>query len=231
MSLYKKRIAAGLCGSCGADDPGGSLCATCKEKAKQRAAEKRAKRKEAGACLACGRPKEPGKSKCSACLTRDRNYRSEQIEQYKRAGKCQSCGGEPKPGRTLCQACIDARSAVSSKRYRTNRENGKCGYCGSDVEADHVLCKRCRGVQDDLRAREKLAAFNAYGGPVCCVCGEDDIAILEVDHINGGGCKHRRSIKNLSIYRWLKQHDYPPGFRVLCPTCNKKAHVQARACP
>jgi hypothetical protein len=38
--------------------------------------------------------------------------------------------------------------------------------------------------------------------------------------IGGGGNKHRKSIKNRNFYLWLKQNDYPSGYRVLCMNCN-----------
>lgn len=68
------------------------------------------------------------------------------------------------------------------------------------------------------RAVLKTAAMAAYGGKCAC-CGETEIGFLTIDHVNGGGAKHRREIKN-HIYGWLKKHNYPPGFRVLCWNCN-----------
>ncbi len=64
--------------------------------------------------------------------------------------------------------------------------------------------------------REK--ALLSYGGKCEC-CGEDKYEFLCIDHINGGGKKHRDSIKG-SIYQWLKKNNYPKGFRVLCHNCN-----------
>jgi hypothetical protein len=58
------------------------------------------------------------------------------------------------------------------------------------------------------------------------------MAFLVVDHINGEGNKHRRAIgrTGLSFYRWLRTNGYPPGFRVLCHTCNH-AYAAYGACP
>lgn len=72
--------------------------------------------------------------------------------------------------------------------------------------------------------RYKLPAMQAYGGPVCACCGESHIECLQIDHVNGDGATHRREIcgKNRSgnLYVWLRQNNYPPGFRVLCANCN-----------
>lgn len=70
-------------------------------------------------------------------------------------------------------------------------------------------------------ARNKLAALNAYGGPKCACCDESLIEGLTIDHINGGGRDHRKEAGGGSrFYCWLKKHNYPAGFQVLCGTCN-----------
>lgn len=91
------------------------------------------------------------------------------------------------------------------------------------------MCADCRD-QKSVAAKErwrrlKLDAFNAYGGPQCGGCPEVDVDVLELDHVNGGGNKHRAEIGQSNLYLYLKQQGYPDGFRVLCPTCNKKAHL------
>ena len=68
----------------------------------------------------------------------------------------------------------------------------------------------------------KVQAFQAYGGANCACCGENHIEFLSIDHMNGGGNEHRRQIglKAAHPYKWLKDHNYPSGFRVLCMNCN-----------
>lgn len=48
-----------------------------------------------------------------------------------------------------------------------------------------------------------------------------DIRILTIDHINGGGAKHRKQLGNSAsrFYRWLIKHNYPEGYQVLCMNC------------
>jgi hypothetical protein len=45
---------------------------------------------------------------------------------------------------------------------------------------------------------------------------------LTLDHINGGGTKHRRENNkaNCAIYRLLAHQGYPDGYRILCHNCN-----------
>ena len=62
-----------------------------------------------------------------------------------------------------------------------------------------------------------------YGGnpPKCACCGETIIEFLTIDHIDGNGAKHRKlHTTAVHIYTWLKRHNYPKGFQVLCMNCN-----------
>jgi hypothetical protein len=63
-----------------------------------------------------------------------------------------------------------------------------------------------------------------YGGPdpKCACCGEKQYEFLVVDHVKGGGNKHRKAIKRTgsNFYKWLVLNDFPSGFRVLCHNCN-----------
>jgi len=91
--------------------------------------------------------------------------------------------------------------------------------------------------QDEYRAknREQLNAKNRmwqekqrkivlehYGGEKshCSCCGEEHLEFLTIDHINGGGNKHREEIGQGGLYRWLIKNNFPDGFRILCLNCN-----------
>ena len=75
-----------------------------------------------------------------------------------------------------------------------------------------------------INCKNKLRSiiFEHYG-KVCACCGESNMGFLSIDHINGGGNKHRRdnNIKSsMSTYRWLRDNNYPEGFQTLCYNCN-----------
>ena len=76
------------------------------------------------------------------------------------------------------------------------------------------------------RLANKMKVLIHYGGnpPKCACCGFSDIRALQIDHINGGGMEHRRSIgiKNggITFYLWLIRNGFPEGFQVLCANCN-----------
>lgn len=67
--------------------------------------------------------------------------------------------------------------------------------------------------------RDRIQAFEHYGGQRCSCCGETRYEFLAFDHINGGGRKHRKETK-VKIALWLRDNNYPAGFRVLCHNCN-----------
>lgn len=77
----------------------------------------------------------------------------------------------------------------------------------------------------------KLQVLSHYskGKPTCVMCGIDDLDVLCLDHINGGGEAHRRTIPHdgngLHLYWWIKNNNFPNGFQVLCLNCNWKKHL------
>jgi hypothetical protein len=147
-------------------------------------------------------------------------------------------------GRNICKKCW--RAAVTARRQKF-LEAGCCGECAIPIESG-TLCTGCKKIHldryyanrdrycekaRDRRKRLKLAACNAYGGAVCACCQESHIEFLSIDHINGDGAAHRRSLvtekgwkskpnafSGSHFYLWLKKNKYPPGFRVLCYNCN-----------
>jgi hypothetical protein len=65
--------------------------------------------------------------------------------------------------------------------------------------------------------------------PVCLVCGILDVDVLTIDHISGGGNKHKSSIGGSlgrKLYTFLKKSGFPPGYQVLCFNCNWKKHLR-----
>lgn len=83
--------------------------------------------------------------------------------------------------------------------------------------------KEYRELQHLYMRLSKRAIFEHYGGnpPKCACCGETTLEFLTIDHVNGGGNKHRKEIGGGgNFYRWLVKNDFPEGFQVLCMNCN-----------
>jgi len=72
--------------------------------------------------------------------------------------------------------------------------------------------------------RHKLyvLAYYSRGKIQCACCGEAQLEFLTIDHIAGGGNKHRKAIgKNGAQFRkWLIDNQFPDGYQVLCMNCN-----------
>lgn len=88
-------------------------------------------------------------------------------------------------------------------------------------------------LSSKVRRQElKRLVINYYGG-MCACCGEKEISFLAIDHINGGGTKHRKSIGSggTVFYHWLKMNSFPDGYQVLCHNCNFGRHINNGICP
>ena len=136
----------------------------------------------------------------------------------------------------ICSSCKQSKEDIEfSGRYnyckkcntkRTKRiqdeyvEKGLCRLCGKNPPILHRRkCIECTEAAKNRLLKLKLAAFEKYGGSKCSCCGELLLEFLTIDHIDGGGNKHRKSI-NSTFWYWLRNNNYPEGYRVLCMNCN-----------
>lgn len=114
-----------------------------------------------------------------------------------------------------------------NRKYRERYDKeGLCAQCGKiPREEGFVTCAGCaertKTNGKEYRLRLRLKAYEAYGGSKCVCCETEHLEFLTLDHIGGGGAEHRREVgAGDKLYRWLRNNDYPPGFRVLCFNCN-----------
>ena len=98
-----------------------------------------------------------------------------------------------------------------------------------------------RAITKDSERTRKLKRFESYrwresnttkvlehysnDSPACACCGELERDFLVIDHLNGGGNKHRQQLfghgqGGWRFYSWLIHQDFPSGFQVLCFNCN-----------
>ncbi len=72
-----------------------------------------------------------------------------------------------------------------------------------------------------LELKNIVLTHYGNGKLACVICGySDNIYALCIDHINGGGTKHREYLKSGSIYKILQKQKYPKGYQTLCMNCN-----------
>jgi hypothetical protein len=117
------------------------------------------------------------------------------------------------------------RSIVDGLSVRC-RECKNSGQRRCNQEKPEQARKRRRRGNRSLRAR----VFAQYGQKCVC-CGEGTPEFLCLDHLNGGGTKHRREVGGgTTFYRWLIRESFPEGYRVLCYNCNAASAYYGR-CP
>lgn len=217
------RRAAGIC-KCGkpaADNK--SHCEAC-------LARIRAQRnayKQDGLCRVCGEyPPLDGRMHCEGCLAKVNQATRELTARRAASGQCATCGEKLDRKGRRCHDCL----AGDRSTYEQRKSAGLCVKCGAQRGKSRAYCDPCLALvlkrNRQAKARLKVQTFEAYGGCSCACCGETGIDFLTIDHIGGGGNRHRQELfggrrgSGYDFYGWLKKQGYPPGYQVLCFNCN-----------
>lgn len=122
-----------------------------------------------------------------------------------------------------CIECHLKRSGEYNKSER-GREIAKTFY------KNHTYQESLRHRRTNQKYRYIAIEHYSKGTMKCMCCGENIYEFLTIDHINGGGRKHRTEIKG-TIYKWLVDNNFPDGFQVLCYNCNSGKRVNNGVCP
>lgn len=91
----------------------------------------------------------------------------------------------------------------------------------------HELFKK---REQRVKTKTQVLTHYSNGKLACRQCGESRLACLTIDHINGGGSKHKRELKKHGsiFYIWLRQNNFPVGYQVLCMNCQFVKRVMNR---
>jgi len=115
--------------------------------------------------------------------------------------------------RPECRECQHGRE----RTYRAKNKDRHSKYW-----KDYYLTNK----QDiSLRVAQKNQALrnqvlDTYGA-WCHCCGETEKDFLTIDHIDGGGRRHKKKVgSGIRFYRWLISNNFPVGFEILCYNCN-----------
>lgn len=158
-------------------------------------------------------------------------------------GLCANCAKNPLVSALYCSECLTKKSNHGKSVYIQRLEKDLCTRCGKNIiEPNTNRCKSClvRGrinakvSGNNIRKRNKLLIMQHYSKldiPKCACCGETEIDFLSLDHINGGGNKHRKSLGIRSIYSWIIKNNFPDGFQVLCMNCQFGKQLNNGVCP
>lgn len=229
LALRKYRKENGLCIYCGAEAlPGQTRCQKCADKGNEvlRKARVRAIAKGECANLGCHNKPAEGCKHCASCNHKSTKRSGEAWRRRVAAGVCGDCAEKPpQPGLTRCEACNQKLLKCNEQLRNKRATAGLCTTCGDPVlEAGYKKCRTCIDKRREVHARLKLEVLAAYGGPRCVGCSETEVAVLQVDHIAGGGHQHAKEIGGRGkMYLWLKKNGFPSGFRILCANCNVRA--------
>lgn len=104
-------------------------------------------------------------------------------------------------------------------------------------EQHNALKAKSLNTQKRLYEDRRTQIFDHYGW-ACSCCGVDIPEFLCLDHIEGGGNKHREELtgrKNgggstMKTYKWVIDSGFPDSFRTLCHNCNHATRYGA-PCP
>ena len=82
------------------------------------------------------------------------------------------------------------------------------------------------------KLKYEIIEYYSYGSIECKCCREKEYDFLTLDHINGGGAKHRREVGvGIAYWLWLKRNNFPNGYQVLCMNCNLGRQKHNGVCP
>ena len=78
--------------------------------------------------------------------------------------------------------------------------------------------------------REKVFS---YYGKKCACCGESEMEFLGIDHINGGGARHKKNVGHgVQFIKWIIKNNFPDDLQILCHNCNvAKSNKKEFICP
>ena len=84
--------------------------------------------------------------------------------------------------------------------------------------------KRLSDREWDYLNKVQAMMYYSSGIPICRRCGAQDMDVLCIDHIEGGGTKHRRLVgsSGAEFAFWLIKQGFPEGYQVLCANCNTR---------
>lgn len=161
-------------------------------------------------------------------------------DKNRRLGICTVCGKNPiiSGDKNRCISCKGKAKDAQRKCKQKAIQEGLCiSWCGNKAKIGYRYCDRCLETRRILKTQYnhilKEEVFKYYGGKCSC-CGETNLLFLCIDHINGNGNKHRKSLRitcSSAFYAWLRRNNYPKEFQILCYNCNNAKRLNNGVCP
>ncbi len=153
-----------------------------------------------------------------------------------RVGNCDKCGKFFLKRGWRQRFCLSCRPEAyreyarkqNSLYYHRHPERVKLSIKLTRAKRPEYYKNQKRINQARRRERLRHAVLTHYSDETlsCKCCGERQVDFLTIDHIEGGGGKHRialfgsRYAAGANFCAWLFKNQYPNGYQVLCMNCN-----------
>lgn len=145
---------------------------------------------------------------------------------------CQLCGQSYSPTsgpQKYCESCRPTVRSGYNKDWRTRHPEQRRlidkRAIARKPEYYRSLKKYCHHVWRENLRRQVFGHYSNHTFKCAC-CGESETDFLVIDHIEGSGNEHRRTlfgqinVGGYKMHRWLVKEGFPEGFQVLCANCN-----------
>lgn len=149
------------------------------------------------------------KQKPSKCLCHHINYHNVKTKRT-------IYNGISKSAKSSLSGIFNKLDLIQSTRKRVSNRV----YHNNNIENESLYHKKRNAEIRQI----VLMAYTKGNMPYCVCCNACHIDALALDHINGGGNKHRKSL-SIDVYSYLYRHfkktgKWLSGYQILCITCN-----------
>lgn len=122
----------------------------------------------------------------------------------------------------------DKRPCSRCKELKPLSEFSKRSDRGGQYQPHCKACDKYKTIVYRDNLREKVLQKYARNSIIECeICGENDVIVLTLDHINRDGNKERSEYGHYmqAYYRRLLEEDRD-DIRILCRNCNLREHMK-----
>lgn len=151
---------------------------------------------------------------------REDNITNGRIYKTRYAGSTKEC--------SVCKTFKGFEEFTKSKATKSGLD-AKCLVCNKEhvikwkSEQDPKQEKLRRNVVSKKWVEKLKFEVMSHYGPCYC-CGENRLVFLTIDHVDGGGLKHKKELNVVGyrFYVWLRDNNYPEDvkLRSACMNCN-----------
>lgn len=157
------------------------------------------------------------------------NYRKnrEQVLEYRRKKYHEKYKNDPNYKQRRKESWKKWYSKNKERQVEYNRQYRKNNYDKELIRQrkynqEHREERNAKRRERNAERRLRVIQHYSNGTNSCSCCGESIVQFLTVEHINGGGTKHREEQKlyGNTFYYWLIKNKFPLGYEILCYNCN-----------